>query len=94
MRILILLLTITVFMASCAPGPNPEQNTANPEGKVAGFWLGLWHGFIFPFTFIISLFKSSVHVYETHNNGNWYNFGYLAGLIIMFGQSRHVRKKD
>ncbi len=94
MRTLLLLLVIAVLIASCAPGPNPEQNTANKDGKVAGFWLGLWHGIIFPFTFIISLFKDSVHVYETHNNGGWYNFGYLIGLVITFGQSRHVRRRD
>jgi hypothetical protein len=59
--------------------PNDE------EGRVAGFWLGLWHGIIAPVTFVISLFSDKVHVYEVHNNGNWYTFGFLLGLAIVLG---------
>ncbi|KKM26091.1 hypothetical protein LCGC14_1588470, partial [marine sediment metagenome] len=29
----------------------------NDEGEVAGFWMGLWHGFASPVMFIISLFN-------------------------------------
>lgn len=52
---------------------------------VAGFWLGLWQGFIAPFVFVASLFKSNLGIYEVHNNGAWYNFGYLFGLACFFG---------
>jgi hypothetical protein len=26
-----------------------------------------------------------VNIYEVHNNGNWYNFGFVFGLSIVFG---------
>jgi hypothetical protein len=26
-------------------------------------------------------------MYEVHNNGGWYNLGFLLGLIIIFGGS-------
>jgi hypothetical protein len=55
------------------------------DGEIAGFWLGLWHGIISPVTFVISLFKDSVSFYEVHNDGNWYNFGFVVGAGILFG---------
>ena len=58
---------------------------ASEHGEFAGFWLGLWQGFIAPFVFVASLFKGDLNVYEVHNNGSWYNFGYLFGLACFFG---------
>lgn len=78
-------LCITI-LAGCAAGLNPNKGTPRENGKEpAGFWLGLWHGFIAFFAFIVSLFKSSVGIYETHNVGFWYNFGFITGLIISHG---------
>ena len=74
-------------ISGCAAGPNELVNIPDEEGKVAGFWQGLWHGFISPFTFLISLFSDTVHIYEIHNNGGWYNFGFLLGASIIFGGS-------
>ena len=76
---------ILIAMVGCAPGPNGLDSAPNKEGHVAGFWRGLWHGFILLFTFIISLFKDNMTVYEVHNNGNWYNLGYLLGVMMFFG---------
>jgi hypothetical protein len=42
-------------------------------------------GFIAPFVFVASLFKSNLNIYEVHNNGAWYNFGFLFGLACFFG---------
>lgn len=82
------LLAIGLFsLTACAPGPNDMVNSENPEGKVAGFWQGLWHGFIALFTFLVSLFNNNVGVYEVHNNGPWYNFGFILGVMIFFGGS-------
>jgi len=74
-----------VFLASCAAGPNLLAHTPGPGGTIAGFWLGLWHGFICPFTLIISFFTDKVHFYEVHNNGGWYNFGFVFGACMIFG---------
>ena len=47
-----------------------------------GFLLGLWHGFIFPVAWIVSLFASNVAIYAVPNNGGWYDFGYFLGIVV------------
>jgi hypothetical protein len=81
----LLVLLVLLVLAGCAAGPNPQVRTPDAEGKVAGFWMGLWHGLISPVTFIISLFNPGVHLYEVHNSGGWYNAGFMLGLAIIFG---------
>jgi hypothetical protein len=92
--LLVIGLCLVFLVAGCAAGPNPSVGMPGNHG-VAGFWLGLWHGFIAPFVFIASLFKSSLAIYEVHNNGAWYNFGYLFGLtcILGGGGNRSRRRK-
>jgi hypothetical protein len=77
----LLVLLAVVLLSSCAAGPN----TAARSGEEAGFWLGLWHGIIVAFTFVISLFTDNVNVYEVNNNGNWYDFGFFFGVLISLG---------
>lgn len=74
-----------------AAGKNELENTVNEKGEIAGFWRGLWHGFITPVAFLISLFKDDVGVYEAHNNGKWYNFGFVLGLSITLGGNKGVK---
>ncbi len=81
----IFLSIILLILAACTAGPNNLMNTASSQGEVAGFWQGLWHGLIVIVTFIISLFNDNVTVYEVHNNGGWYNFGFILGVMIIFG---------
>jgi hypothetical protein len=47
-----------------------------------GFLLGLWHGFIFPVAWVVSLFASCVAVYAVPNEGGWYDFGYFLGIVV------------
>lgn len=71
-----------LVLAACAAGPNAALDTgADP----AGFWLGLWHGFIVPVTFVVSLFTDDVSVYEVQNSGNWYDVGFVIGVSSVFG---------
>ncbi|MHC4757445.1 MAG: hypothetical protein ACYTE8_02195 [Planctomycetota bacterium] len=51
----------------------------------AGFWSGVWHGLIAPIAFVISLFNPNVSIYETNNNGRWYEFGFLIGISGSLG---------
>ena len=85
LTLLVLVLFLLNTMAGCAPTVNQSKGTAGEHNVVAGFWLGIWHGLIAPVVFVISLFKSEVGIYEVHNNGAWYNFGYLFGLACFFG---------
>ena len=86
-----LLLTVLLLVA-CA-GPNELINIESPEGSVAGFWSGWWHGFISPIAFIISLFNEDVSIYEVHNTGGWYDFGFVLGAGILFGGSSGTVKR-
>ena len=47
-----------------------------------GFALGLWHGFIFPVAWIVSLFTDKVAIYAVPNSGGWYDFGYFLGIVV------------
>jgi len=47
-----------------------------------GFLLGLWHGFIFPVAWVVSLFAPQVAIYAVPNNGGWYDFGYFLGIVV------------
>jgi hypothetical protein len=86
------LLGLVLLLAGCSAGVNPEVGSVPAVvNQPAGFWLGLWHGFIAPVTFVISLFKDSVNVYEVHNSGNWYDFGFVFGLSMIFGGSHAKR---
>ncbi len=91
-------LFVVVFaVAGCAAGPNPALGTGGADGDIAGFWLGLWHGVIAALTFIISLFSDNVRFYEVHNNGAWYDLGFVLGASILFGgggsATRRKRKR-
>jgi hypothetical protein len=87
LALLALILALVIFAASCAPGRNDSEKTPNAAGRTAGFWLGIWHGLISPVTFVISIFSKNVRLYEVHNNGGWYNFGFVlgAGLFLSGG---------
>ena len=84
---IVLSLMLILALMSCAPTPNEHAKTPRPDGRVAGFFHGIWHGFIALFTFIISLFSDKVGIYEPHNSGGWYNFGFIIGVSIFFGGS-------
>jgi hypothetical protein len=89
-------LAVLLILASCAPGPNELEKTADADGKTAGFFMGFWHGLIAPITFVISVFSKGVRLYEVHNSGFWYNFGFVlgAGLFLSGGILGRKKKKD
>ncbi|MFA5786275.1 MAG: hypothetical protein WDA71_04700 [Actinomycetota bacterium] len=89
----VLLLTLVLTLASCAAGPNAQRGVADSAGQVAGFWFGLWQGIISPITFFVSLFSKHVNIYEVHNSGNWYNFGFVIGAGILLSGGFAGRRK-
>ena len=101
-RFLTAVVLAAVLLAGCAAGPTGMTGTADSKGITSGFWRGLWHGVIAPFAFIVSLFTKDVQIYEVHNNGNWYNFGYILGLMAILGgggggaasRSGRIRRED
>ncbi|MEO3782006.1 hypothetical protein ABGB12_01645 [Actinocorallia sp. B10E7] len=82
-RLVPLVLLLAAALTACAAGPNNVAHVDAPQ-ELAGFWQGLWHGLITPVTFIVSLFDDDVNIYEVHNDGNWYNFGFMLGVSTIF----------
>jgi hypothetical protein len=64
-------------------GTKRFQEYSRAERIRSRFWLGLWHGFILPFAFIVSLFNHKVTIYEVHNAGTWYNLRHLFGTAMI-----------
>lgn len=77
-RNLLIVFSIILFMTSCADSEPLVQNCL--QGHTYGFWGGLWHGLISPFSFIGSLFSDDIEVFAPNNNGGWYTFGFLIGV--------------
>ena len=84
-RLAILLLPL--LLAACAAQQSGDAVTASAPG----FWLGVWHGFIFPIAWIVSLFADKVAVYAVPNNGGWYDFGYFVGIVFLGVGARKSR---
>ena len=84
-RSVVLTVVVGCVFLACAPGGNPLAGEGLAQQSPAGFFLGVWHGFIVVFSFIVSLFSDSVGVYEVHNTGWPYNLGYLFGIMMFFG---------
>ena len=78
-----LVVGLALLLGACAAGVNPDVGTPPPGATApAGFWLGLWHGLIFPLAWIASLFMPDIAVYAVPNNGGWYDFGYFLGIVV------------
>lgn len=75
-------------MANKLAAAGPDSKFKLPGAEPAGFWAGYWHGMISPITFVIGLFKPGVRCYETHNNGSWYDLGFLLGVSGALGGAR------
>ena len=69
---------------------NATGTTAGISNYPAGFWHGMWHGLIAVFTLMASLFSDKISMYEIHNNGCWYNYGFFLGIatVVIFSRSR------
>ena len=85
-------LALALTLAACAA----KQDAAAIAPEAPGFWLGLWHGFIFPVAWVVSLFMEDVAVYAVPNNGGWYDFGYFVGIVFIGVGARksHVVYRD
>jgi len=86
----VVILLLCLSLSGCMPGDG--KNSAE---KPAGFFWGVWHGWIAPISLIGSIFNRSLSIYETHNSGFWYNLGYYMAVISGFGAlslSRRRRK--
>ena len=73
------LIAISLTVAACVA----KQSAAAVNPAAPGFLEGVWHGFIFPVAWVISLFTDDISVYQVPNNGGWYDFGYFVGICFL-----------
>ena len=74
------LLTLASLALLTACTARAAPSAVDPQAP--GFLLGLWHGFIFPVAWVVSLFMDKVAIYAVPNNGGWYDFGYFLGIVV------------
>ena len=85
---LIPLLALTFALAACA---HRVASSVQHTPDTPGFLLGVWHGFIFPVAWVLSLFVQGVSVYAVPNQGGWYDFGYFIGIVFLGVGSHRTR---
>lgn len=83
---LFVILTPALLLAACA-----TQVSTGVQPAAPGFLLGVWHGFIFPVAWILSLFMPDVAIYAVPNNGGWYDFGYFIGIVFLGVGARRAK---
>lgn len=83
-------LGLALLLSACA---NQIDAGVASGGDVPGFWWGLWHGFVFPWAWIGSLFWEDIAVYAVPNTGGWYDFGFFLGITVLGGGSWLSSKK-
>jgi len=92
MILLAVLILTAALLSGCMPGN--DQYVEKP----AGFFWGIWHGWIAPISLIGQLFNSAIRVYEVNNAGWWYDFGFYLAIAGGFGglslTRRRRRKRD
>ena len=81
-------LALALLLAGCATQAGEAVAPAAP-----GFLLGVWHGFIFPVAWIVSLFMPDVAVYAVPNNGGWYDFGFFIGVVVLGVGARSSKRR-
>lgn len=75
---------LALLLSACA---NQAPDAVSAAPGVPGFWWGLWHGFVFPWAWIGSLFSPDIAVYAVPNKGGWYDFGFFTGVTVLGGGS-------
>jgi len=82
-------LALAALLALSACAATQASDAVAPGAP--GFFLGLWHGFIFPVAWVVSLVVPKVAVYAVPNSGGWYDFGYFVGIVFLGVGARKSR---
>jgi len=88
LTLIVLSVVCLLLFTGCVPGDGTYTSV-----KPAGFFWGIWHGWMSPVSLVIGLFRSNIRVYEIANTGWWYDFGFYMAIISGFGGLSLFRKK-
>ncbi|MGO1368830.1 MAG: hypothetical protein ACTHVE_05620 [Senegalia sp. (in: firmicutes)] len=79
---------IPLILSGCMPGDG-AYSSSDP----AGFFWGIWHGWIAPISLIRGIFNSNIRIYEIFNTGWTYDLGFYIAIISGFGGISFFRDK-
>lgn len=79
---------LMILLSGCVPG----DGSYTDENR-AGFFWGIWHGWLAPVSLIMGIFNNHLRVYEIHNTGWWYDLGFYMAIISGFGSLSFFRKE-
>ena len=74
---IVIILILFLSLTSCAPAGVTEHEY--------GFFSGIWHGLILPFSSIGWLFSSDIGIIAVTNNGIPYYSGWGLSILISLG---------
>jgi hypothetical protein len=94
---LVMVVLLVTLVSSCFA--EQSRLAAFGTGRQPGFLYGLWHGFIAPVSFIVSLFSEKIRIYAVPNAGRWYDFGFMIGISgfsggIFAGSRKRSKKRE
>jgi len=78
-----------LLLSGCVPGGG-----AYSPSDPAGFFWGIWHGWIAPVSLVLSFFNDHHTIFEVYNTGFPYNLGFYIAIISGFGGISIIRKKS
>lgn len=84
---------IVIFLLVAFAGCMPNVESLNHPASPSGFFKGIWHGWIAPFSLIFGFFNDHIRIYDANNTGWWYDFGFYMAIISGFGGLSLARKK-
>ncbi len=85
----IALVLLSAALTGCLPG----DGTSGPS-KRAGFFWGVWHGWVAPISLIGEIFfNKNLSIYEAYNSGWGYDLGYYMAIISGFGGLSLFRRR-
>lgn len=86
--IILMILIVALTATGCIPGDG-SITSSDP----AGFFWGVWHGWIAPISLVIGVFDKNISIYEQFNSGWWYDLGFYCSVISGFGGLTITRNK-
>lgn len=89
---ILLLIALTIVLIFLLTGCVPGDGSYTAD-KPAGFFWGIWHGWVAPISLIISIFVKNISIYELNNTGWWYDLGFYMAIISGFGGLALVRRR-
>ncbi|WP_350344328.1 hypothetical protein PRVXT_000724 [Proteinivorax tanatarense] len=84
---MVVILTFLMLLTGCIPGDGSYT-----EEQPAGFFWGIWHGWVAPISLIIGIFNEGIRIYEPINTGSAYDFGFYLAVVGGFGGISFARK--